>query len=160
MIIVSFLRENHMSNPDLFTDKIRNNPNRPLGIVVFSIFYLFGACVLFISMFMNYAGVAEQITLAHGLPLDLKFIALPAVAILAVVMSYGLYSLSRWGYYLTSIYQICFGAVSLFLSVSFGKQPFLGNFIWSLVVVIYLVMKRQIFTHPGIEEKNLSHTAE
>ena len=134
-----------MPKPDLFINKIRNNPNRPLGIAVISIFYLFGACVLYISMFTNYAGVAEQITLAHGLPLDLKFIVLPAVAILAVVMSYGLYSLSRWGYYLASIYQICFGAVSLYLSVFFGKQPFFGNMMWSALVVIYLVIKRRTF---------------
>ena len=146
-----------MSNPDLFINKIRNNPHRPLGIVAISIFYLFGACVLFISMFTNYAGVAQQITLAHGLPLDLKFIVLPAVAILAVVMSYGLYSLSRWGYYLTSIYQICFGVVSLLLSVSFGIQPFLGNLMWSSVVVMYLVIKRRTFIHPEIEEQNLLH---
>jgi len=152
-----------MSNPGLFINKIRNNPNRPLGIVAISIFYLFGACVLFVSMFTNYAGVAEQITLAHGVPLDLKFIILPAVAIFAVVMSYGIYSLSSWGYYLTMPYQICFGAVSLFLaflSVSFGTQPFFGNLMWSALIVIYLVIKRRTFIHPGIEEQILSHKTE
>ena len=138
-----------MSTLDIFINKITYNPNRPIGVVGISIYYLIRACVLFISMFTNYAGGAEQITLAHGLPLDLKFIVLPAVAILAVVMSYWLYSLSRWGYYLTMLYQLCFGAVSLFLSVSFGQQPFLGNLIWSSVVVMYLVIKRRTFIHPG-----------
>lgn len=71
--------------------------------------------MLFLSMLTNYAGVAEQITLRHGFPLDLKLIVLPSIAILAIGIAYGLYSLSRWGYYLTLIYQIYFGAVSFVL---------------------------------------------
>ena len=134
---------------------VKNNPNRPLGIVVISIFYLFGAVVLFISMFTNYAGVAEQITLVHGLPISLKLIVLPSVAILAIGISYGLFFLSRWGYYLTIIYLIYFGAISLLLSMPFGKQTFMGNFMWSVLVVTYLLFKRRIFTQPGMEAKNL-----
>jgi uncharacterized membrane protein (DUF2068 family) len=136
-------------------NKMKNKPNLPFGVFVISIFNLFGACVIFLFMFTNYAGVAEQITLAHGLPPGLKLIVLPVIALLAIAISYGLYSLSRWGYYLTLIYQICFGTVSLFLSVPFGKQLFMGNFIWSLVVVIYLVIKRRIFIRPSDERQEV-----
>jgi hypothetical protein len=134
---------------------VKNNPNRPLGILVISIFYLFGAVVLFISMFTNYVGVAEQITLVHGLPLNLKLIVLPSVAILAIGISYGLFSLSRWGYYLTIIYLIYFGAISLLLSMPFGNQTFMGNFMWSVLVMTYLLFKRRIFIQPGMESKSL-----
>ena len=134
---------------------MKNNPNRPLGIILISIFYLFGAVVLLISMFTNYAGVAEQITLVHGLPLSLKLIVLPSVAILAIGISYGVFSLSRWGYYLTVIYLIYFGTISLLLSVPLGKQTFMGNFMWSVLVVTYLLFKRRLFIHPGMEARNL-----
>jgi hypothetical protein len=134
---------------------VKNNPNRPLGILLISIFYLFGAVVLFISMFTNYAGVAEQITLVHGLPISLKLIALPSVAILAIGISYGLFSLSRWGYTLTIIYLIYFGTISLLLSMPFGNQTFMGNFMWSVLVVTYLLFKRKIFIHPGLQATNL-----
>jgi hypothetical protein len=100
-------------------------------------------------MFTNYAGVAEQITLVHGLPVSLKMITLPSVVILAIGISYGLFSLSRWGFYLTIIYLIYFGAISLLLSMPFGQQTFMGNFMWSVLVVTYLLFKRQIFTQPG-----------
>ena len=134
---------------------MKNNPNRPLGILLISIFYLFGAVVLFVSMFTNYAGVSEQITLAHGLPVSLKLIVLPLIAILAIGISYGLFSLSGWGYYLTIIYLIYFGAISLLLSMPFGQQTFMGNFMWSVLVVTYLLFKRRIFTQPGMEAKSL-----
>jgi hypothetical protein len=94
---------------------MKKKHNFPPGIFVISLFYIFGACMLFLSMLTNYAGVAEQITLRHGFPLDLKLIVLPSIAILAIGIAYGLYSLSRWGYYLTLIYQIYFGAVSFVL---------------------------------------------
>jgi hypothetical protein len=134
---------------------MKNNPNRPLGILVISIFYLFGAVVLFISMFTNYAGVAEQIRLVHGLPDSLKMIALPSVAILAIGISYGLFSLSRWGYTLTIIYLIYFGTIGLLMSMPFDGQTFMGNFIWSVLVVTYLLFKRKLFIHPGLKAMNL-----
>ena len=133
---------------------MKKNPNMHVGIIAISLIYIFGAFVLFLSMFTNYAGVAEQITTRHGLPLDIKFIVLPVIAILAIVMSYGLYSHSRWGFFLTLIYHIYFGSVSfiLFLSGTVGNLSgidqslsFLGSFIWSLLVIIYLIFNRRIF---------------
>ena len=134
---------------------MKNNPNRPLGILLISIFYLFGAVVLFISMFTNYAGVAEQITLVHGLPISLKLIVLPLIAILAIGISYGLFSLSRWGYILTMIYLIYFGTIGLLLSMPFGGQTFMGNFMWSVLVVTYLLFNGKLFIHPGLQAMNL-----
>jgi hypothetical protein len=124
---------------------MRNNPSPPLGIKLISFFYLFGAVVLIFTMFTNYGEVAEQITLRHGLPLGLKSIILPLVVILAIAIAQGLYSLSKWGYYLSLIYLIYFGAVSLYILSSTMKQPYIGNIIWSLIVVIYLIIKRRLF---------------
>jgi hypothetical protein len=106
-------------------------------------------------MFTNYAGVAEQIRLVHGLPVSLKMIALPSAAILAIGISYGLFSLSRWGYTLTIIYLIYFGTIGLLLSIPFGGQTYIGNFSWSVLVVTYLLFKRKLFIHPGLQTTNL-----
>ena len=131
-----------------------NNQHRPLGILLISIFYLFGAVLLFASMFTNYVGVGQQITLVHGLPLAAEMIVLPAIALLALGISCGLFFLTRWGYFLTLIYQICFGTLSLILLLSDGRQPFIGNFIWSGIVVIYLILNRRSFAHPALENQN------
>ncbi len=133
-----------------------SNPH--IGLILISLFYIFGACILIFSMFTNYVDVAEQITQRHGLPLSLKLIVLPAIAILAIVMAYGLYSHSRWGYYLTLIYEIYFGIVSfiLFLSTTDNKLLSFGNLIGSLIIVIYLIIIRRTFTHSKNERQALS----
>jgi hypothetical protein len=125
---------------------------RPLGVMLISGFYVFGAVVLLIAMFLNPAEVSAAIAQRHGLSPDVGVAVLPAVALLGLAIAYGLYTLSRWGLVLTVVYLAYFAAVSLFagaLSWSAGGQPLepvaLGNFTWSALVVIYLLLNRARF---------------
>ena len=76
----------------------------PLGVVLIASFYVFGAIVLLASLVLNPSEVGRAIAERHGLSPDVGVVILPAVAVLALAISYGLYSLSRWGFYLAIAY--------------------------------------------------------
>jgi len=118
--------------------------NTPMGVRLIALFYFLGAVVLLLSMFFNYTEMARQMAVMHGLPAEWK-LALPAAVVLALAIAYGLYSRARWGYALTIVYLLYQGTTSYFLSVPEGTQPFLGNFFWSLMVVLYLGWKWRTF---------------
>ena len=116
----------------------------PLGVLLIAAFYTFGAIILLVSIFTNPVGVSRDIALAHGLSPTMGVEILVAVATLALVMAYGLFSLSRWGFFLTIAYLIYFGAVNLFLTDSMWTMHE-GNVLWAVLVVIYLLVVRNRF---------------
>jgi hypothetical protein len=68
-----------------------------------------------------------------------------AVAALALLIAYGLYIRAVWGFWLTIVYLIYFGSVSYVLAGAAATQPYLGNLVWSVLVVIYLLFARKHF---------------
>ncbi len=124
----------------------------PLGVTLISAFYVFGAAVLLIALFLNPAEVSAAIAQRHGLSPDVGVAILPVVALLGLAIAYGLYSLSRWGLALTLVYLAYFGVVSLLggaLTWTASGQPIepiaLGNFTWSALVIVYLLLNRRRF---------------
>lgn len=117
----------------------------PLGVLLIAGFYLFGAVVLLVGMFTNPLEVSRTIADAHGLPPAFDAMILPAVAVLAVLIAYGLVTLSRWGFFLTLIYLAVFGLISVWLMVGNMQQPYIGNATWSLLALTYLIAKRDSF---------------
>jgi hypothetical protein len=75
------------------------------------------------------------------------------IAVLALVLAYGLVSLSRWGFFLTIVYSLYIAGVSLVMGgLNFlwtgqvDKLIFFGNFLWSALVLIYFfLMQRRFF---------------
>jgi hypothetical protein len=117
----------------------------PVGVMLIASFYVLGAFVLLISIFTNPAEVSKQIAERHGIPLSIGISILPLIAVLSLFVAYGLLSLSSWGFFLTLFYLMYFGCISFFLGGKEGIQPYLGNLLWSLFVVIYLLIKRKHF---------------
>ncbi len=129
-----------------------NFRNIPLGVLLLAAFYMFGALVLLISIFINPVGVSKAIALAHALSPTMGTEVLLAVAALALVLAYGLISLSRWGFILTLAYSLYIGVVSLVmggLSFAWIGQPemqiYFGNLLWSALATIYLLTVRRRF---------------
>lgn len=118
--------------------------NVPLGVLLIAAFYMFGAIVLLVSIFTNPVGVSRDIALAHGLSPTMGVEILIAVAALALVIAYGLFSLSRWGFFLTVAYLLYFGVVNLFLIDSVWNMHE-GNVLWAVLVVVYLLLVRRRF---------------
>jgi Na+/melibiose symporter-like transporter len=122
-----------------------HHPTKPLGIILIAGFYVFGAIVLLVSMFTMPEMVSRQIAERQGLPMNMGISVLLLTAIVALFIAYGLFSLSSWGFYLTLIYLIYFGGISFFLGGNTGIQPYLGNLLWSILVIMYLLFKRKSF---------------
>ncbi len=138
-----------MNNENVATSSSRTPP---LGVMLISGFYVFGAVALLIAMLTDPAEVSAAIAQRHGLSPEVGVAILPAVALLGLAIAYGLYTLSRWGFVLTIVYLTYFGVVSLAngaLSWSASGQPLeavaLGNFTWSAVVIVYLLLNRGRF---------------
>jgi hypothetical protein len=86
-----------------------------------------------------------MIATRHGLPPTTGSWILVAIAMLGLVISWGLFSLSRWGYVLTIVYLVYFGSIGFFLSGFQAATIIFGSFIWSLLVIVYLINVRKRF---------------
>lgn len=117
---------------------------RPKGVIFIGCFYIFGAFALFISLISS----VEQdvsIGLRFGLPSISDHIIIPIVIVLSLAIAYGYLKLSKWGYWLMMLYSVVFLFISLALSIQYNSQPFTGNTIWSIIVLIYTYGKRNYF---------------
>jgi hypothetical protein len=119
--------------------------NIPFGLLLIAVFYTFGSVVLVILLFANPVQTSSVIAGVHGLSLSTGYWILPLIAGLALLIAYGLFSLSRWGYLLTILYLGYFGSVSASLLRTHGEVVYLGNLIWSISVILYLIVIRKRF---------------
>jgi hypothetical protein len=119
--------------------------NIPIGLLFIAIFYTFGAVVLVIFLFADPIRTSNVIAKVHGLPGSTGNWILPFIAGLGLLIAYGLFSLSRWGYLLTILYLGYFGSVSVMLLRTHGDAVYLGNLIWSVLVILYLAVVRKRF---------------
>ena len=127
----------------------------PLGIWLIGSFYAFGALVLLIALFIHGSNVRGVIAAAHGLSAAIGGEFVLAIAALALILAYGLISLSRWGFFLAIGYSVFLCANSLAhggLTFAWTAQPQLqfhfANLLWSAAVLIYLLVKRKSFFTP------------
>ncbi|MNC20770.1 hypothetical protein D3C75_687330 [compost metagenome] len=120
--------------------------NRPLGVTLISYFYIFGASVMiFTAIFYNAEanefGIADRFGL-HNFPEQLFRVLL---AIASLILIYGYIRLKKWGFWLMIMYSFGFGLISCYLLLSQNQQPFIGNFIFSIIVLIYTLFFRKSF---------------
>lgn len=117
----------------------------PLGLLLIIAFYIFGAVALLVFLFIDPVQAANTISRAHGLPASTGSWIVPLFAGLALLVAYGLFSLSRWGYRLALLYLASFGIVSGYLLGAAPNSIYLGNPLWSLIVILYLILVRKRF---------------
>ena len=126
--------------------------NIPIGVLFIASFYVLGAFMLVTCIFTNPNAVRETIAKAHGLLPSVDEAIVLFVAALALVLAYGLIRLSRWGFILTVSYSIYICLVNLIIggldftwTTQPEKQISFGNFLFSALVIIYLIIKRKHF---------------
>lgn len=129
-----------------------NLKNIPIGVLFIVSFYVFGAFMLVIGVFTNPSAVRETIARAHGLLPIVDVAMVLFVAALALVLAYGLIRLSRWGFILTVSYSIyiclansIIGGLDFTWTAQPEKQISFGNFLFSTLVIIYLLIERKHF---------------
>ncbi len=125
---------------------------RPLGILLISYFYIFGAIVLlfttaFYNADANSIGIAER----FGIPNVPERLMRVIVAIFSIVMVYGYIRLKKWGFWLMVIYSVFFGLISFSLISNLFQQPFFGNLIWSIIVLAYTIYVNKAFFKTGFK---------
>lgn len=116
--------------------------HRPFGITFIGFFYLFGAFVLLVSVSVNQE---IPIGMRFGLSVYNENIVKITIAILSFFLSYGYLKMQKWGYWLMICYSAIFLLVSLGLVKSYNSQPFVGNALFSAIVLFYTITKRKLF---------------
>lgn len=124
----------------------------PLGILLIAAFYTLGAVILLLLFFINPTQAASAIALRHGVPPSIGNWILPAIAALALLIAFGLASLSRWGYLLTWMYLLYFGGVNGYLNAGQASWTYLGNVIWACLVLLYLILVRNHFFKRNVNQ--------
>lgn len=134
--------------------------NIPIGILLIASFYVFGGFILLIGVFNNPTEVRETVARAHGLLPSIGTEIVLAVAALALLLAYGLIRMSRWGFILTIFYSsfICLvnlinGSFDFTWTPSVEKQISFGNFLFSALVIVYLLIVRKQF----FETRSVNH---
>ncbi len=117
----------------------------PVGVILISAFYIFGATILLIFWIVNPEPVARAIAIRHGLPAATGSWILPVVAAIGLLVAFSLLSLSRWGFWLTIVYSLYFLIVNRYMSSARWVSVYCGDAIWSFLVIGYLVLARKHF---------------
>jgi len=119
---------------------------RPLGVSIISYFYIFGAIVLlFTAVFYNADANSIGIAERFGMPIVSERFMRVIVAIFSMVMVYGYIRLKKWGFWLVVINSIFFGLISSSLISNQLQQPFIGNVIWSIIILAYTLYVKKAF---------------
>ncbi len=117
----------------------------PLGVILISAFYIFGAAVLLIFWIVNPEPAASAMAIRHGLPAATGSWILAVVAAIGLLVAFGLLSLSRWGFWLTIVYSLYFLIVNRYMAGARWVSVYCGDAIWSFLVIGYLVLARKHF---------------
>jgi hypothetical protein len=119
---------------------------RPLGVSIISYFYLFGAIVLlFTAIFYQADADTFSISERFGVSMIPERLMRVLMAIFSVVMVYGYMRLKKWGFWLFITYSVMFGFISFILLSDQPNQPFIGNFIFSVIVLTYTIYVKEVF---------------
>ncbi len=116
--------------------------NRPMGITIIGYFYILGAMVLFLTLGSEFD---IGINVRFGVPNFSETLIRITIGLFSLIMAYGYLALSKWGYWTMICYSVLFGVISLTIVDSYKSQPFIGNAVFSMIVVIYTFRKRKYF---------------
>ena len=119
---------------------------RHFGITFIGYFYIFGSIVLLLTL-----GVKQEVSInvRFGVPYLPEMIVRIFVALFSIAMAFGYLKLKKWGYWAVIIYSILFLLVSMNQISHYNIQPFIGNAIYSVIVLIYTFMNRASFYNKG-----------
>ncbi|KNY27588.1 hypothetical protein [Pseudobacteroides cellulosolvens] len=121
---------------------------RPAGVTLIGCFYIFGAVVLLLTL-----GIKQdfEFNIRFGIPGVPEIIVRLSIIMLSLIMAYGYLKLEKWGYWIMILYSIVFLMISLNQVSVYKSQPFIGNVIFSLIVIIYTFTKRKCFVKKPME---------
>lgn len=119
---------------------------RPLGVSIIGYFYIFGSIVLLFTAIFYQAG-ADTIGISErfGVSVVPERVMRVAVAFFSLLMAYGYMRLKKWGFWLLVTYSVLFGIISVILATNQPQHPFIGNVVFSVIVLIYSIYVKETF---------------
>jgi hypothetical protein len=119
---------------------------RPLGISIIGYFYIFGSIILLFTAIFYQAG-ADTIGISErfGVSVVPERVMRVAVAFFSLLMAYGYMRLKKWGFWLLITYSVLIGIISVILATNQPQQPFIGNVVFSVIVLIYSIYVKETF---------------
>jgi hypothetical protein len=119
---------------------------KPFGVILISSFIYLGSFVLlFTSIFYDADANEINIAMPFAMPRSYDRPFRVVLALATLVMIYGYMRLRIWGFWAMISYSFLFGAISLTLSLTHHQQPFTGNMIWSILVLLYTIHIKEAF---------------
>lgn len=106
---------------------------QPIGIKLISYFQFFGAIALLIAINIEQN---PAFNVRFGVPFLPELFVKFLVIVFGTLIAYGYLRKTKWGFWSMLIYSILFLGISL----QEHTQPFIGNAIYSFIVVIYTLM--------------------
>ena len=119
---------------------------RPMGVSLIGYFYVFGAVVLlFTAIFYQADADAISISERFGVSILPERMMRIVLALFSLLMVYGYMRLKRWGFWLVVSYSVLFGVISSVIATNQPQQPFIGNVVFSVIVLIYTIYVKGAF---------------
>jgi len=117
--------------------------NKSIVIKLIGYFYIFGAIILVLTF-----GVKQEINfnIRFGMQYIPESIFKVALILVTAIMAYGYLKMKIWGYWMMVIYSILFLFASLNGISNYNSQPFIGNTIFSIIVLACTFKQRKSFT--------------
>lgn len=119
---------------------------RPFGVSIIGYFYILGSIVLLFTAIFYQADV-DTIGMSErfGVSVVPERIMRVVVAFFSLLMAYGYMRLKKWGFWLLISYSVLFGFISFILLTNEPQQPFIGNVVFSIIVLIYTIYVKEAF---------------
>lgn len=131
---------------------------KPFGVTFISYLYIFGVATLIATTFF-FDQIAGEFKLAESFGL-LNFpeeLFRVLLAIVTLITIYGYMNLKPWGFWLMVAYCIGFGIISTLIVFSYNVQLFIGNSVWSAIVLFYSVaVQKAFFNEKGTQRINFA----
>lgn len=119
---------------------------RPMGVSFIGYFYIFGAVVLlFTAIFYQADADAISISERFGVSILPERMMRIVLALFSLLMVYGYMRLKRWGFWLFLSYSVLFGLISSVIATNQPQQPFIGNVVFSVIVLVYTIYVKGAF---------------
>lgn len=117
----------------------------PIGIKIIGWFQILGALAVVFTLNVQQN---PPFNIRFAVPFIPELLEKIFIVVFTIIITYGYLRQIKWGYWSMLIYSILFCCVSLFQTINYGSQPFVGNAIYSAIVTIYTVLHVKYFTQP------------
>jgi len=114
----------------------------PVGIKFIGWFHIFGALVILFTLNVQQT---PPLNVRFAVPFVPELIVRMFVAVFTIIIAYGYLKCLKWGYWSMLIYNIIFCCISITQITEYGGQPFIGNAIYSAIVVLYTICHGKYF---------------